>query len=282
MKALLPAAALALAVLHAAPRVAAAETTPSRDAFETTPSVDAADAPPSTDGVGAGAPASARTEKPRADEHRLPFVAGALHIGLVPWGRGEDKNGCSGACMGFAPDNASYEHAVAFGVGADALFTLFDVLRLGPSLFYVFPNHVDIDGAKGHFGIGSDLGVDLTVEGALSVAPKVRIVPRVQSGATILFPGGELEQWLNLVHSACVDAARGCDTPTAARVGWNVGVGVGALYFLSDRFRLRADVLAQYYSVRMYNVGAPLLGNTIDVSETLFGGRLFFMLGAEY
>ena len=49
--------------------------------------------------------------------------------------------------MGFAPADASYRHGVAFGVGAEAFVTFLDVLRVGPSLFYVLPTHVDIDGA---------------------------------------------------------------------------------------------------------------------------------------
>ena len=213
---------------------------------------------------------------------RIPFVAPVVHLGLLPYGRGQDENGCSGACAGFAANDASYQHGVAFGFGAEALFTVLDVLRFGPSLFYVLPNHVDLDGAKDHFGVGSDLGIDLVVEAAPAVTRTLRLVPRLQGGITVLFPGGQLAQDLDAVRAVCPDGASGCDGVTGAHVGFNIGVGVGALYTFSEHLRFRADLLVQYYTVNLYSVGARLLGNGIDVSERLSGGRSFILLGAEY
>ncbi|HEX4335923.1 MAG TPA: hypothetical protein VH062_08420 [Polyangiaceae bacterium] len=235
---------------------------------------------------GDAAPSSAKPEPARAApvaaDRRFPFIAGALRLGLLPYGRGEEKNGCSGACMGFAPADASYRHGVAFGVGAEAFVTFLDVLRVGPSLFYVLPTHVDIDGAPGHFGVGSDLGIDLAVEAAPRIFTNLRVVPRLQGGATVLFPDGELSKSLSQLREYCPADASGCSGLSGAHVGWNIGAGVGALYFLTDRIRLRADLLVQYYSVHLYNISATLFANPIDVSETLSGARSFILLGAEY
>lgn len=213
----------------------------------------------------------------------LPFVAPVLRLGLLAYGRGEEKNGCSGACAGFAPDNASYSHGPALGVGGEALFTVFERWRFGPSLFYVLPNHVDIDGASGSFGIGSDLTLDVATEFAPRVATRFRILPRIQGGLLVLFPGGELESSLDEARAGCPsNVVHGCSSVGDTRVGWNLAVGAGALYSALPHLRVRADVLAQYYSVGLYDVSSTLGRNPIDVSEHLSGGRLFVTVGAEY
>ncbi len=215
-------------------------------------------------------------------EDGLPFVAPVLRLGLLAYGRGEEKNGCSGACTGFAPDNASYSHGPALGVGAEALFTVLGQWRFGPSLFYVLPNHVDIDGASGSFGVGSDLTLDVAAEFAPRVAPRFRILPRIQGGLLVLFPGGALGSSLDALRADCPSNIRGCSSVGDTVVGWNLAVGAGALYSALPHLRLRVDVLAQYYSVGLYDIGASLLSKPIDVSERLSGGRLFVTVGAEY
>jgi hypothetical protein len=230
------------------------------------------------------AAASERTPVAANDaQDDLPLVAPVLRLGLLAYGRGEEKNGCSGACTGFAPDNASYSHGPALGIGGEALFTVFRQWRFGPSLFYVLPNHVDIDGASGGFGIGSDLTLDAAAEFAPRIARHFRILPRIQGGLLVLFPDGELKSSLEAVRTYCPsNVARGCGSLGDTVVGWNLAVGAGALYSVLPHLRLRVDVLAQYYSVGLYDIGASLLRNSIDVSERLSGARLFVTVGAEY
>lgn len=219
---------------------------------------------------------------PAPPELALPLISGALHLGLLSFGSGGKRNDCTGGCTGFASDSASYDHDVAFGIGADGFVNIHDLIRVGPSFFYTFPNQVQIDGTKTDFAVGSDLAVDIAVEAAPRVAHNVRLLPRIQAGATILFPGGDLERTLSMLAADCPTGTPGCNSIEAPYVGYNLGGGVGALYRIHPHFGLRFDVLLQYYSVRLYEVKASLFGQPIDVAETLEGARLFLMLGAEF
>lgn len=212
----------------------------------------------------------------------LPLISGAFHLGLLSYGRGALQNECSGACTGFAANSASYGHGVAFGMGADAFVNIHDLIRVGPALFYTFPNQVQVDGTTADFAVGSDLSVDVAAEVAPRVTDNLRILPRIQAGATILFPGSDLERRLSASSADCPTGTPGCNSIEAPYVGFNLGAGLGALYRLHSRFGLRADLLVQYYSVRLYEVEAQLFAQPIRVSETLEGARLFLMLGAEF
>jgi hypothetical protein len=167
-------------------------------------------------------------------------------------------------------------------MGADAFVNIHDLIRVGPALFYTFPNHVQVDGTTADFAVGSDLSVDVAAEVAPRVTDNLRIVPRIQAGATILFPGSDLERALSAISADCPTGTPGCNSIEAPYVGFNLGAGLGALYRLHPRFGLRADLLVQYYSVRLYEVEAQLFAQPIRVSETLEGARLFLMLGAEF
>jgi hypothetical protein len=212
----------------------------------------------------------------------LPLISAGVHLGLLSYGRGALQNECAGSCTGFAANSTSYGHGVAFGMGADAFVNIEDLVRVGPSLFYTFPNHVQIDGTTSDFAVGSDLAVDLAVEVAPRITRALRVLPRIQAGATILFPGSDLSRVVSALSADCPAGTPGCNGIDAPYVGYNLGAGLGALYRLYPRLGLRADILVQYYSVRLYEVDATLFGQPIHVSDTLDGGRLFFMLGAEY
>ena len=212
----------------------------------------------------------------------LPLISAAVHLGLLAYGRGGLQNECEGSCAGFAANSVSYGHGVAFGIGADGFVNIHDLVRIGPALFYTFPNHVQVDGSTRDFAVGSDLAVDLAVELAPRVTSALRVLPRLQAGATILFPGSDLERVLSAQEANCPTGTPGCNSIEAPYVGYNLGAGVGALYRLYPHLALRADILFQYYSVRLSELDASLFAQPIHVSETLDGARLFFMLGAEY
>jgi hypothetical protein len=212
----------------------------------------------------------------------LPLISGAVHLGLLSFGRGGLRNECAGECTGFAANSASYSDDVAVGLGADAFVNVYDLVRIGPALFYTFPNNVQIDATNTDVEVGSDLAIDLAVEVAPRITREVRLLPRVQAGATILFPGSDLRRILSVLSADCPTGTPGCNSIEAPYVGYNLGAGVGALYRPHPRFGLRADLLVQYYSVRLYEVDASLFTRPIHVSETVDGGRLFLMLGAEF
>src|SRR5260221_4018880 len=224
-------------------------------------------------------PASDAAADPPPEE--LPMIALLPRLGALSYGRGAEQNVCAGACGGFAPVDASYAHRPALVFGADALFTPLAPLRFGPSVLYVLPTSVSLDGASDTFGIGSDLSLDVAVEVAPRVGPSVWLFARALGGSTILIPASDLRSRLNELRAVCPSGARGCDTLEGARLGWNAGLGIGALYAIGRALRLRADLLGQYYTVSLYEVEARLFLSPITVSERLSGARLFVMAGVE-
>jgi hypothetical protein len=211
----------------------------------------------------------------------VPFFSLGARLGVVPWGTGEQKNECAGPCAMFAPDDATYSHLPAFVVGVDALFGAFDRFRFGLGVLYVPTSSIRLAGASRHFEVGSDVDIDAVAEGVVRATPRVWILPRLQGGLLVLSPGGDLRTTLDGLHRDCSGLAQGCDSLTGAYTGWNLAAGGGALWVSSERLRVRADLLFQYYSVPLYTITGTLAGEPIEVSERLAGGRMFLTIGAE-
>jgi len=222
--------------------------------------------------------AADRSEAPPRIE--VPFFSLGARLGIVPWGTGARKNECAGPCAIFAPDDTAYSHLPAFVVGLDALFRVFDRLRFGVSVLYVPASSIRPAGTSEHFKVGSDVDIDAVAEVVIRATPSVWILPRLQGGPLVLSPGGDLRTTLDSVRADCSGLAQGCDSLTGAYTGWNIAVGGGALWVSTERFRLRADVFFQYYSVPLYSITASLATEPIEVSERLTGGRAFLTIGA--
>jgi hypothetical protein len=95
-------------------------------------------------------------------------------------------------------------------------------------------------------------------------------------------PGGDLRDYVEGIREEfCPIVNEACAIPRGARVGWNVGAGVGAWFRAHDHVRVRFDVLFQYYDLTLYTVDGRLFGNPIEAYDTLAGGRLFLMAGVE-
>jgi hypothetical protein len=226
-------------------------------------------------------PVGAATE-PETAVPELPLVAVLPRLGLVAYGRGGQEVHCNGGCARFATSGSEYEHRPATFVGVDALVRILPFLRAGPSLGYTFTNSVDVAGA-GAFEVGKDLVLDATVEAAIRVTPRFWIAPRIQAGALVLYPTGELQGYLSALHEEFCPVLPGeCPIGVGSHVGVNGAVGVGAIVGIRRDVRLRADIFAQYYSLRLYTVKASLANQAIEVYETLSGARLFVTAGVEF
>lgn len=168
-------------------------------------------------------------------------------------------------------------------MGVDALFGAFDRVRFGIGALYVPVDDIRLAGSADDFEVGADLGVNAIAEWVFRATPRIWILPRIQGGPIVFSPGGDLRVALDAVNrDYCAGRARGCDSLTGAYTGWNIAAGGGALWVSTERIRVRADVLFQYYSVPLYTLSASLATQPIEVSERLTGGRMFLTLGAEF
>jgi hypothetical protein len=200
---------------------------------------------------------------------------------------GSGTNKCTeGDCSVFFPtDDAGdfdYTHRVSGGLGAELLWKLGSLVRLGPGLFFVLPSEVDFE-QGGRSEIGSDLSLDVIFELAPRVGAAVWLVPRAQVGGTLLFPTGDMKAFLSDMENACFDRGdSGCGSISGARPGVNGGLGFGVLSTASEFVRLRADLLAQIYWVSLYSADAPASFGGTPVSRTVSGSRFFLIGGLEF
>jgi hypothetical protein len=200
---------------------------------------------------------------------------------------GSGTNKCTeGDCSVFFPtDDAGdfdYTHRASGGLGAEVLWKLGSLIRLGPGLFYVLPSGVDF-ARGGKSDLGSDLSLDFIFEVAPRVGPATWLLPRAQFGGTLLFPSGELDAFLTDMEDACMDRGdSGCESISGPRPGVNGGLGFGVLSAITDSVRLRMDLLAQLYLVSLYSANAPASFGGTPVSRTVGGSRFFLLGGIEF
>lgn len=225
------------------------------------------------------------TPRPRL---ALPRSAVILRGSLLTTGSGTLKDSCSSGCTS---DSLSYTHNVAIALSADFLWKLASVVRLGPELMYVVGESVSMSGTGLPTNVsgnnivgtlspsfGSDLALDAVLEIAPQVARTVWAAPRVQLGGGVIFPGGDLGHYLDLLKSACkADGYGGCDAIGSPAVGWNAGLGFGVIFAVSKSVRLRGDLLAQYYSFSLFTVHGG-----VDSSESISSSRYFLAFGVEF
>lgn len=210
-----------------------------------------------------------------------PLFAAIPRLGLVAYGAGDQHLQCSGNCAGFAGTKTPYTHDPAFTLSIDALFAPIPQLRAGVTWQYTFVNEVAIPDRSG-FEVGDDWSADALVEGFFPFAERWALSPRLQGGAIVLYPLGDLQKYISgLRDEFCPILGSGCTIPDSARVGWNLGGGAGVSFRAYDHVRIRFDTTVQYYAFTLYTISARLLGQHIEAYETLAGARLFFTLGAE-
>ena len=188
----------------------------------------------------------------------------------------------SGGCEFGWDGSVDYDHKISVALEVDFLFTVAKMLRLGPSLAYGTTQNVDIDGAGGSVEseIGSDLALDFMLEVAIPVAPKIWIAPGGRLGLLMLFPAGDLDDEMQAWQDACENDGTigGCDNLSGARMGFDYGLGVGAIFGVADKVRLRGDLVWRGYSVNVFTLSGDGGDETMDLS----GGRVFLMAGAEF
>lgn len=219
----------------------------------------------------------------------LPPFSAVVHAGLLLGGSGSLKYTCNGSyCSSMPSETTDYSHKVAFALGADFLWRLGSIVRLGPGVMFVPGQSVTLESNKvlepnntHEPGIGSDMAIDAVLEIVPQVSDTVWLAPRLQAGLGVFFPGSDLGDYLDSTKQGCnTTQFDGCDSINSTDIGWHAGLGFGVIFAVSDLVRLRADVLAQYYSFNLYTVKAK----TVDfkASEDVSSSRGFLLLGVEF
>lgn len=225
------------------------------------------------------------------ERQHLPVFAPIVHAGLLLFGSGTLKDTCNGpSCTSTDGQSADYSHQVAFALDADFLWRLGSLVRLGPGVMFVTGQSVKLQSGKVFIlspyntktepSIGSDLAIDAVVEIDPQVSGKVWLAPRVQGGMGLLLPSGDLSDRLNYLNGYCPSTYDGCNSVSGAHFGWHAGLGFGVVYALNSLVRLRADVLAQYYSFSLFSIQQTADGT--KYTEGISSSRGFLFLGAEF
>ena len=168
-------------------------------------------------------------------------------------------------------------------LGADFLFRVGSLIRLGPSLSFTFPQTVKTDPDGVDFEVGSDLDLDFVIEVAPRVGPNVWLVPRAEVGGMVFFPTGDEKDALDFEKTQCESSSglSGCDGIGGPRPGLNGGLSFGALFKVGAAVRLRADLLAQLYIINLATHDENDVGSR-TISENVGGSRFFLRGGIEF
>jgi hypothetical protein len=223
----------------------------------------------------------AAAQPPSPGEKRLPRFNFVLRGALMLGGTGTNEVTCEGDCLVVASNSVDYDHEIGFGFGADFLWGLGSLVRLGPGIMYVAPNDLDIDGGDSSYAIGSDFSLNFVLELTPRVGENVYIVPRAQLGLLLLFPGDDLDAARQEAQRSCEAAgASGCENLEGARPGFDFGIGAGLLVDAGP-VRVRGDLMAQFYVINLYTLELSG-GLSARIAENLRGARYFFMAGVEF
>jgi hypothetical protein len=231
-------------------------------------------------------------EKPQSEIRTFSFVP---RLGFMATGSGTLEQKCSGGDCGTVytytdwpifysgTSSADYDHKPAIAIGADFMFKLGDIIRIGPGLMHTFNMSIKPDGASNDMDFGSLTDINFVFEVIPRVSPTVWLVPRAQLGVSMLTPSGDFDRMLKSYKDYCnsnSDVFSGCDTLGGPFFGVNVGLGFGAMFAVSPSVRLRVDSMYQYYTINGWNV--KVSGGDANATSTVSGGRGFLMGGVEF
>jgi hypothetical protein len=221
--------------------------------------------------------------EPDMELHRFAFGFG---LGASLAGFGTDRAECHGsACSASNVGARDYSPKVDVLLEGHAFYQATSFLRLGTTVMLSPSGKVEFKGVAPptDAGFGTILNLDLAAELTPRLSRNIWLVPRLQSGLSMLFPTGELSQRLSATKDTCNGgngAFKNCGSLDGPRYGLNVGVGVGALFAVSDAIGLRADTLFEYYSIRLATLDAG--SRDANFVENASGGRFMLFGGMEF
>jgi hypothetical protein len=209
-------------------------------------------------------------------------LVGVGRIGFIVGGGGDLEGKCSGSGCGTTGSSANYDDKSSLVLGADLMGHLGPQLRLGGGLLFA-PNTSFEGDHGGDLDAGSDLSLQVIVEGVFDVSPTVALTLRGQGGGLFLFPGGDLSDAIDSDKSLCdsVPANQTCEVKDGPYVGWTAGGGFGAL-FAAGTVAIRADLTLQWYGIDTVGVKTSVLGGDVDTTSNFSGNRVILGGGVEF
>jgi hypothetical protein len=249
-------------------------------------------------GAQAGAPgtmslATPGPAEPPAPEAKIKVFSFVPRVGLQLGGGGTFKQGCDGnACTLAGVDTVSTDYSLetAFAIGADFLFKVHDLVRIGPGIFHTFTTKATPSGQASQ-ETGSFTELNFVGEVTPRVSPIVWLIPRLQVGMAMFNASGPFGDLLTAQKNQCsTDAAdasaaggsiTGCDSFGNPHVGYDIGAGFGAMFAVGPTIRLRTDFLYEYYSVGVGEESASAGSDSLTLNWRLSGSRYFLLAGME-
>jgi hypothetical protein len=206
-------------------------------------------------------------------------------VGLLVTGSGnsDTQYECSGIFRATCPPGDSFTEGTkpGLGLGIDALLHLSPHLRVGLGFLYLTNTKSDENGRT--IAWGTDLSLPLLVEGVFDVFAAVRVGVRAEGGPALLFPGGDLQDWLDRREAICADAGVHdvlCHADSGSFFGGVLGGG-GFVSYGVGPVRFRADVVLQYFTLDAGGAQIGDGGNEWDMSTSYSGLRLWLLGGVE-
>lgn len=126
------------------------------------------------------------------------------------------------------------------------------------------------------FGFGLFNQAFLTGEYGLPVMDKLEALLGARAGVGLLFPGREFSQEIDRLQQD------GVSVWSVPRVGWLLGLSLGARRRMSEKIFLRADLMAQMEKLYLFATDQEIDGVQFEKSWSTNGMRLGLTLGAEF
>lgn len=225
------------------------------------------------------------TRPPPPDEELTDFTLN-LRIGATLTGAARDSMSCEGSdCLDAATGSDAFTHRQALVLGAEFLWQPDPLVRLGPQVLFTNRTELDYDDAPGNsspaVNAGSMLSFDLVVELSPRLSPKVWLLGHAKAGLSVLYPSSDLERYTATLRDDCEASGTltGCESLDGARLGPNLGIGLGGLFSITPIVRLRADAVLEAYTLSLANIEAA--EGRASLEEDLYGGRLMLLGGVE-
>ncbi|MDY7227299.1 hypothetical protein [Hyalangium rubrum] len=126
------------------------------------------------------------------------------------------------------------------------------------------------------FGFGLLNQAFISGEYGLPVAQKMEAMFGIRGGLSLLVPGRQLSDEIHRLQD------QGVDVWNVPRVGWLLGLSLGARRQMSERILLRADLGAQLEKLFLFSTSQEIDGLQFNKDWSTFGLRLGLTLGIEF
>ncbi len=238
--------------------------------------------------------------EPPAPEAKIKVFSFVPRIGMQLGGSGSlsmncDGNACataSGESGDFGTGSTDYDHKTGFVIGADFMFKVHDLIRIGPGILHTFASDISPSGGGASEEFGSLTELNFVGEVIPKVSPTVWLVPRLQVGMMMFNASGPMKDSLTSLKNDCSTMAasaagsgvtvNGCDSFDNPHIGYDVGAGFGVMFAVGPTIRLRVDALYEHFSVSGGEMDiSDTAGDSLKQTYSASGNRYFLMGGLE-